>query len=250
MDAVQLFPCLLSKCDDIFHSITVFPLELVDQIHPLFDFIQLCIIRLVALQPPDQVSRKVFCGVIKIQQLSGSSRKAAVQLGSTINRIGGFPQQINGTRGIISARKQRIALGDALPDGGGIRQHLTAGRQRLLFACGQAGILDLLYLITQQIDLSLFFTLIGDDGIQLLFDLDKLPVNSIILLIYRPVLGVGIQDILMAGRVQQAYGIVLAVDVDEPTAQFPQDGCCGRHSVDAAGALALGSDLTAQGQRF
>ena len=35
-------------------------------------------------------------------------------------------------------------------------------------------------LITQQIDLSLFFTLIGDDGIQLLFDLDKLPVNSII----------------------------------------------------------------------
>lgn len=200
MDAVQLFPCLLSKGDDIFHSITVFSLELVDQIHPLFDLIQLCIICLVALQPPDQVSRKVFCGVIKIQQLSGSSRKAAVQLGGTIDRIGGFPQQINGTRGIISARKQRIALGDALPDGGGIRQHLTAGRQRLLFACSQAGILDLLYLITQQIDLSLFFTLIGDDGIQLLFDLDKLPVNSIILLIYRPVLGVGIQDTLMAGR--------------------------------------------------
>ena len=54
----------------------------------------------------------------------------------------------------------------------------------------------------------------------------------------------------MAGRVQQAYGIVLAVDVDEPTAQFSQNGCCGRHSVDAAGAFALGSDLTAQGQRF
>ena len=129
-------------------------------------------------------------------------------MGGTIDCIGGFPQQINGTRGIISARKQRIALGDALPDGGGIRQHLATGRQRLLFACGQAGILDLLYLITQQIDLSLFFTLIGDDSIQLLFDLDKLPVNSIILLIYCPILGVGIQNTLMAGRVQQAYGIV------------------------------------------
>lgn len=93
LDAVQLFPCLLSKGDDIFHSITVFPLELVDQIHPLFNFIQLCIIRLVALQPPDQVSRKVFCGVIKIQQLSCSSRKAAVQLGGTIDRIGSFPSR-------------------------------------------------------------------------------------------------------------------------------------------------------------
>ena len=171
-------------------------------------------------------------------------------MGGSIDRIGCFPQKINGARSIISARKQRIALGDAFPDGGGIRQHLTAGHQRLLFACNQAGILDLLYLITQQVNLSLFFTLIGDDGIQLLFDLDKLPVNSIILLIHHPVLGVGIQNTLMAGRVQQAYGIVLAVDVDEPTAQFPQNGCCGRHSVDAAGALALGSDLTAQGQRF
>ena len=36
MDAVQLFPCLLSKGDDIFHSITVFSLEL-DEIEQLRD---------------------------------------------------------------------------------------------------------------------------------------------------------------------------------------------------------------------
>ena len=50
------------------------------------------------------------------------------------------------------------------------------------------------------------------------------------------------------GRVQQADGVVLAVDVDQPAAQLPQDGGCGRHPIDAASAFALGCDLTAQGQ--
>ena len=74
------------------------------------------------------------------------------------------------------------------------------------------------------------------------------PVDSIIRLILSTVLGVSIQNAFMTGRVQQAHGVVLTVDVDKPAAKLPQDGGSGRHPVDAAGALALGGDLTAEQQ--
>ena len=54
----------------------------------------------------------------------------------------------------------------------------------------------------------------------------------------------------MMRRVQQTYRIVLSVDVDQPSAQVPQNGCCGWHPVDAAGAFALRCDLTAEHQRI
>ena len=139
---------------------------------------------------------------------------------------------------------------DAVPDGRSIGQHLAAAFQRLLFPGGQRGIFDLLHLIAQQVDTALFFTLVRNLSVQFPLDLDQLPINGIILLILGTILGIGVQNSLVVGRVQQSNGIVLAVDVDEPAAQLPQDRCGGRHPVDAAGALALSGDLTAQEQCF
>ena len=98
--------------------------------------------------------------------------------------------------------KAGVALGDALPDGGGVRQHSAAGIQRFLFPCRQRGVLDLLNLIAQQVNAALFFRFIGDDGIQFLFDLDEFPVDRIIFLKFCAVLGIGVQNALVAGRVQ------------------------------------------------
>ena len=99
-----------------------------------------------------------------------------------------FAQQIDCTGRLVVTRKQSVALGDALPDGGGVRQYSAAGIQRFLFSCRQRGVLDLLNLIAQQVDASLFFCFIGDDGIQLLFDLDEFPVDRIIFLKFCAVL--------------------------------------------------------------
>ena len=54
----------------------------------------------------------------------------------------------------------------------------------------------------------------------------------------------------MPGWIQQTHRVVLAIDVDKSAAKLPQDSGGGRHPVDAAGALALGGDLTAEQQRF
>ena len=87
-------------------------------------------------------------------------------------------------------------------------------------------------LIAQQVDTALLFALVGYHGVQRLFDADQFPVDSIIRLILSTVLGVSIQNALMTGRVQQAHGVMLTVDVDKPAAKLPQDGGSGRHPVD------------------
>ena len=62
----QFLPCFLSKGNDVLHRITVLAFETVQQIQPLFDLIQLGVVRLVGIQPPDQVSRDVFGRIIKV----------------------------------------------------------------------------------------------------------------------------------------------------------------------------------------
>ena len=52
----------------------------------------------------------------------------------------------------------------------------------------------------------------------------------------------------MSCRVQKAHGVVLTVDIDKSSAQLPQNRSRCRHSVDAAGAFALGCDLAAEHQ--
>ena len=54
----------------------------------------------------------------------------------------------------------------------------------------------------------------------------------------------------MMRRIEQTHRIVLTVDVDQPTAQFTQNGCRGWHPVDTAAAFALGGDLAAEQQCF
>ena len=49
-------------------------------------------------------------------------------------------------------------------------------------------------------------------------------------------------------RIEQTHRIVLAVDVDQPAAQIPQNGCRGWHPVDAAAAFPLSGDLAAEQQ--
>ena len=137
-----------------------------------------------------------------------------------------------------------------IPDGRGIGQHLPAVFQRLLFTGSQAGVLDLLHLILQQVDFALLFSLIGDQSIQFPLDPHQFPVQGIVLLENSAVLRVIIQNAQMVRRVEQTHRIVLAVDVDQSAAQLPQDGCRSRHSVDAAAALALSSDLAAEQQRL
>ena len=137
-----------------------------------------------------------------------------------------------------------------VPDGRRIGQHLPAVFQRLLLTGSQPGILNLLHLILQQVDLALLFSLVSDQGIQLPLDPHQLPVQGIVLLKNSAVLRIIVQNSQMMRRVEQTHRIVLAVDVDQTTAQLPQNGCRSRHSVDAAVALALGGDLTAEQQCF
>ena len=137
-----------------------------------------------------------------------------------------------------------------IPDGRRIGQHFPAVFQRLLLTGSQPGILDFLHLILQQVDLALLFGLVSDQGIQLPLDPHQLPVQGIVLLKNSAVLRIIVQNAQMMRRVEQTHRIVLAVDVDQTTAQLPQNGRRSRHSVDAAAALALGGDLTAEQQCF
>ena len=149
-------------------------------------------------------------------------------------------------RSLVIARKQCIALCDLIPDGRCIGKDLAAAFQRLFLSGGQSGILDLLHLIAQQIDPALLFGFVGDHGIQLPLDAHKLPVQDIIVLKLHAVLRIIIQNAQMSCRVQKAHGVVLTVDIDKSSAQLPQNRSRCRHSVDAAGAFALGCDLSAE----
>ena len=137
-----------------------------------------------------------------------------------------------------------------IPNGRGIGQHLPAVFQRLLLTGSQSGILDLLHLILQQVDLALFFSLIRNQGIQFPLDPHQLTVQGIVLLKNSAVLRIIIQNAQMMRRIEQTHRIVLAVDVDQTAAQLPQNGCRGRHPVDAAAAFTLGGDLAAEQQCF
>ena len=164
--------------------------------------------------------------------------------------MGGFAQQIDSTGRFVIARKQSITLCDFIPDSRCIGQNFSAAFQGLFLASRQPGVFDLLYLIAQQIDFSLLFGLVGDHGIQFPLDAHKLPVQHIVFLKFRVVLCIIIQNPQMPCRVQKSHGVVLTVNVDKSAAQLPQDGRGRGHAVDAAGALALGGDLTAEHQRI
>ena len=137
-----------------------------------------------------------------------------------------------------------------IPDGRCIGQHLPAVFQRLLLTGSQSGILNFLHLILQQIDLALLFGFIGDQSIQLPLDLHQFPVQGIVLLKNSAILRIIIQNPQMVRRVEQTYGIVLTVDVDQTAAQIPQNSCRSRHSVDAAAAFTLSGNLAAEQQCF
>ena len=109
--------------------------------------------------------------------------------------------------------------------------------------CRQRRIVDLLHLIALQVDAALLFALVGDHGVQRFLDPHQFPIDGIVCLIFRAVLGVSVQNALMPGWIQQTHRVVLAIDVDKSAAKLPQDSGGGRHPVDAAGALALGGDL-------
>ena len=141
-----------------------------------------------------------------------------------------------------------MGLCHPVPDGGRVGQHLAAAFQCLLLAGGQSGFFDLLHLIAQQVDPSLLFRLVGDHGVQFLLDLDQAPVQHIILLIEFGVLRIIVQNAQMVCRIQQSHRVVLAVDVDQTSAQLPQHSRRGGHAVDSAAALSFGGDLTAQKQ--
>ena len=245
---LKFFPRPFAKGEDVLYGVSVLPPELIDKVDALLDLVQLCVVGVVGVQTANEVCGNVLCGVIKVEQLARTGRQLSVELCRCVHSVGGFAQKVNSPRGLVAAGEQRVTLCDTVPDGGSIRQHFAAAFQRLLLPCRQAGIVDLLHLIAQQVDTALLFALVGYHGVQRLFDADQFPVDSIIRLIFSTVLGVSIQNALMTGRVQQAHGVVLTVDVDKPPAQLPQDGGSGRHPVDTAGALALGGDLTAEQQ--
>ena len=132
-----------------------------------------------------------------------------------------------------------MGLCHPVPDGGRVGQHLAACFQGLLLAGGQSGFFDLLYLIAQQVDPSLLLRLVGDHGVQFLLDLDQAPVQHIILLIEFGVLRIIVQNAQMVCRIQQPHRVVLAVDVDQTSAQLPQHSRRGGHTVDPAAALSI-----------
>ena len=170
------------KAMTVFHRVAILALELVDEVHAAARS-RPARHRSYRSRPAARPgrSRDVFGRIIEVESAARRHPKACSSTCAAASScVGGFAQQVHRAGRLIIAGKKRIALRDPLPDGGGVRQHLAAGVQRLLLAFGQGGILDLLHLIAQQVDLPLLFGLIGDDGIQLFFDLDQLPVNGII----------------------------------------------------------------------
>ena len=222
LDALQLFPGLFPKGQHIFHRVAVFPLELVDQVQPLLDLVQFPVVALVILQAGSQVGREILGGVVEIQQLARAVRQAAVQLGCGIDGVGRFPQQVHSAGGLVPARQGRIGPGDLFPDGGGVGQHLAAALQALLLSCGQGGVVDLVHLVLQQVGLAALLFLVGDQAVQFPLDPDQLLVDLVIGLVLGPVLGIIVQQGLVMGRVEQPHRVVLAVDIDQAPAQFPQ----------------------------
>ena len=70
LDALQFFPGLLPERNHIFYRVAVFPLELIQQIQSLFDLVKLGVVRVIGIQPPDQIGCCIFRSIIKICQLA------------------------------------------------------------------------------------------------------------------------------------------------------------------------------------
>ena len=62
------------KSQHVLHGVAVFPFELVDQVQPLLDLIQLGVVALVVLQTGGKFPREVLDGVVQVQQLAGGRR--------------------------------------------------------------------------------------------------------------------------------------------------------------------------------
>ena len=63
LDAIQLLPGLLPESDHVLHRAAVFALQPVQKIQPLLHLVQLCIVGVVGIQPPDQICGHVL-GII------------------------------------------------------------------------------------------------------------------------------------------------------------------------------------------
>ena len=198
---LKFFPCPFAKGEDVLYGVSVLPPELIDKVDALLDLVQLCVVGVVGVQTANEVCGDILRGVIKVEQLARTGRQLSVELCRCVHSVGGFAQKVNSSRGLVAAGEQRVTLCDTVPDGGSVRQHFAAAFQRLLLPCRQAGIVDLLHLIAQQIDTALLFALVGYHGVQRLSDADQFPVDRIIRLILSAVLGVSIQNAFMTGRV-------------------------------------------------
>ena len=75
LDLLQFLPCFLSKGNDVLHRITVLAFETVQQIQPLFDLIQLGVVRVVGIQPVDQLCRCVLGRIVQVHQRAGHPGK-------------------------------------------------------------------------------------------------------------------------------------------------------------------------------
>ena len=75
LDLFQFLPCFLSKGNDVLHRITVLAFETVQQIQPLFDLIQLGVVRVVGIQPVDQLCRCVLGRIVQVHQRAGHPGK-------------------------------------------------------------------------------------------------------------------------------------------------------------------------------
>ena len=81
------------KSDHVFYRITIFALELVDQIQTLLNLVQLGIVGIIGIQPTDQICGNILCIVIQIQQLTGCTGKVSSSCAAASTALDASPSR-------------------------------------------------------------------------------------------------------------------------------------------------------------
>ena len=125
----------------------------------------------------------------------------------------------------------------------GVLQELAPLLQGLVFAGLELGPLNLLQLVLESLHPPQLFALVHGEAVFFLPQRDYLLVGPFIGLPRRGVLGKQVQIRKVLRLVKELLRVVLAVDVDQLSAQLFEDGHGDGPSVDAADVFAVAIDL-------